>query len=297
MAPYADNGIFTELFVGANLSYILRDNGLFLPTEYKVLQSQGSVHFAKCMKMQYNGCLQLLYLTGEGRSLAALLPTLNADSFMTVAADLIQSILQVKTNGFLSCCNTDIRFDRIYVDPATLRVRLIYLPLPRHLYPDTHSFEQELRSSLLRAMSGSPLLATPRVEKFAGRLADDTLKLEELLTDKPEHAEGDGQVDRAGSLSIVAMNAPGRVELSITKDVYVIGKNSGSVDGVLSFNPAISRVHCKIEKKEGAYYVQDMGSANGTFLNKIRLAKGEACRLSDGDILCLANSDFQVKLR
>jgi len=35
-------------------------------------------------------------------------------------------------------------------------------------------------------------------------------------------------------------------------------------------------------------------SANGTYVNKIRLQPNKPCAINNGDIIRLANSDFQV---
>ncbi|KAG9049026.1 hypothetical protein FS837_011405 [Tulasnella sp. UAMH 9824] len=51
--------------------------------------------------------------------------------------------------------------------------------------------------------------------------------------------------------------------------------------------------HCQLELKiteEGAYHVtlRDLDSTNGTFLNGVRLARGQSARIYDGDIFSLA---------
>ena len=44
-----------------NFSYILNDNSLFLPTEYKILQNLEDNFFIKVMKMKFNGKIQSLW--------------------------------------------------------------------------------------------------------------------------------------------------------------------------------------------------------------------------------------------
>ena len=55
-----ENSLLQEIACGTNFAYVLSDNGMFLPTEYKVLQSQANSNFVKCMKMLSNGNLQIL---------------------------------------------------------------------------------------------------------------------------------------------------------------------------------------------------------------------------------------------
>lgn len=54
----------------------------------------------------------------------------------------------------------------------------------------------------------------------------------------------------------------------------------------------VSRVHALLLLRDGALWVQDMGSSNGTFLNGARLARG--ARLLHGDELSFDTKPFQV---
>ncbi|MGD8969083.1 MAG: FHA domain-containing protein [Anaerolineae bacterium] len=54
----------------------------------------------------------------------------------------------------------------------------------------------------------------------------------------------------------------------------------------------VSRRHCKIWQVEGVYFIEDLGSANGTFLNGKRLTPYLPHSLEDGDDLQLG----QVRL-
>lgn len=73
----------------------------------------------------------------------------------------------------------------------------------------------------------------------------------------------------------------------------MIGKKDTN-DGVISFNKMISRVHCKITVNGNQYWITDLQSANGTFVNHARLQPNQSTPLKNGDLVKLANSDFQV---
>lgn len=302
MNTLIEAGVLTEMVTGSNFSYVLSNNGAFLPTEYKVLQSQAEGCFVKCMKMLYNGKIQLFYLTQSLKSLSSLLSSLEAEGFLTVISNLLSDIIDVKHNGFLVCQNIDIAFDKIFVDPATYKVSLIYLPTSLRIYDNLADFENELRTSLIKLISGISAFATPRLMQFAADLADGTLSIEDLqnrikggsrINVSNEHMK---VTNVASNLRIVAMNAPMRVELVITKDEYVIGKKYELCDGVLEFNKMISRVHCKICKSGDKYTIMDLQSANGTYLNKMRLQPNQPVQIKNGDVVRLANSDFQVNI-
>lgn len=292
----------TEMVCGANFAYVLSDNSDFLSTEYKVLQSQRNSSFVRCMKMLYNGKVQLYYMVEKLKPLTALLPALDGDSFITVVSNLFASILDVQGNGFLSCQNIDISFGKIYVDAATYKVRLVYLPLSKRMYDDDASFENAIRAELVKLIAGVSALSCAKTMQLSADLSDGTLTLKDVYNrmkgqqgekETTEHAAG-GKSD--GTLRMIAMNVPSRIEIKVTKDGFVIGKKADRCDGVVSFNKMISRQHCRINQVGDGYTITDLDSANGTYVNRVRLQPNEPHPIKSGDIIRLANSDFQVSI-
>ncbi|MEE0930139.1 MAG: FHA domain-containing protein [Acutalibacteraceae bacterium] len=300
MNTLIENRLIGEMMCGANLAFVVNDNQTFLPTEYKVLQSQVDNCFVKCMKMHFNGKVQLYYLTNAYKSFDSIVTRLNEDSFMTIIANLFTNIIEVKNNGFLSCCNIDISFERIYIDPSTFKVSLVYLPLKIRIFDDYTTFENELRGNLIKLISSIPELSTNNIIQLSMLLSDGTLSIEDLLgklkgrTKEQVYQQKNMRQNLSVGMSMVALNAPMSVEIAITKDEFVIGKKGSAVDGVVSFNKMISRVHCKINKTGDQYTVTDLQSANGTYINKKRINPHQPYPINDGDIVRLANSDFQV---
>jgi pSer/pThr/pTyr-binding forkhead associated (FHA) protein len=97
------------------------------------------------------------------------------------------------------------------------------------------------------------------------------------------------------SITLCTVNAPHKVEIAINKSEFLIGSNPEMVDGVIEFNKAISRVHCKVTCIDNRYYICDMGSSNGTYLNGSRLQQGVTVPIEAGDRVFLANTEFVVK--
>ena len=306
MNTLLEKGIISEMSYDSNFAYILEDNTTFLSTEYKVLQSQLENNFVKCMKMHFNGKIQLLYLTGNLKPLSAMLKNLDGDSFLSIVRDLISDVLDVKHNGFLSCRNIDISFDRIYVDPSTYLVSLIYLPISYKMHDDVTSFESELRTKLIQLISSTPQIRDAKTTEFTNELASGKRTLEDLLkwlkpganvvAPKPSEPKPEKPAASKSKVRLVAVNAPVRVELDINKDRFIIGKDPSKVDGVVGFNKMISRVHCRIDKQGSKYTITDMHSANGTYLNRVKLAPDKPQYLNNGDIIRMANSDFQISI-
>ena len=302
MNSLTTNGKLTEMECGANFAVILKDNAFFLPTEYKVLQSQKDGCFVKCMRMLYNGKTELYYFAGELKSLSSLLSTIDAERFLTVLCKLLGAIINVQSNGFLTCRNIDASFERIYIDPNTYKVNLVYLPLKENLFDDDTAFENEIRTSLVKLIAGLAALSTPKMMQVSAGLQNGSLNMENLyakLSGKVapvQNGSGTQQGNSAASgcrLKFVAMNAPARFEIVVNKSVFMIGKKDTN-DGVITFNKMISRVHCKITSSRGQYWITDLQSSNGTFINHARLQPNQPYELKNGDIVRLANSDFQA---
>ncbi|RME74468.1 MAG: FHA domain-containing protein, partial [Planctomycetota bacterium] len=59
-------------------------------------------------------------------------------------------------------------------------------------------------------------------------------------------------------------------------------------------DPAVSSHHARIDFYQGRYFVSDLQSSNGTYLNNGRI---DQAPLNDGDILIVGQSKIQVVLR
>ena len=53
----------------------------------------------------------------------------------------------------------------------------------------------------------------------------------------------------------------------------------------------VSRVHADIRVEGDSYYIEDVGSSNGTYVNNIPLASGNRHKLRSGDRIALGKGD------
>ena len=59
-------------------------------------------------------------------------------------------------------------------------------------------------------------------------------------------------------------------------------------------DPAASRHHCSILLQGDEYVLRDMGSANGIFVNAVRIRD---CTLADGDLIRIGNTEMSFTLK
>ncbi|HAG71253.1 MAG TPA: hypothetical protein DCL66_03540 [Gammaproteobacteria bacterium] len=76
----------------------------------------------------------------------------------------------------------------------------------------------------------------------------------------------------------------------------VIGRSAADSDFVID-SPELSRSHVRLSEKDGILYLEDLGSANGTVLNGLKLKPAQLVALHNGDELELAVSIFAVEFQ
>lgn len=81
----------------------------------------------------------------------------------------------------------------------------------------------------------------------------------------------------------------------LCKSVTTIGKDSLHVDYCIRDNSAVSRIHAAFTVNDQGVYVEDKNSTNGTFINGVKLNANEAKILNKGDIIRIANEEFEYR--
>lgn len=85
-------------------------------------------------------------------------------------------------------------------------------------------------------------------------------------------------------------------KIMINKPVYRIGKERSYVDYFIADNTAISRSHANIIVRDGKYYIVDTNSTNHTYVNGQMIQSNMEVEIIHGDIIRLANEEFEFKL-
>jgi pSer/pThr/pTyr-binding forkhead associated (FHA) protein len=93
------------------------------------------------------------------------------------------------------------------------------------------------------------------------------------------HVQTNTLIELPLNLSVIHMGKPND---QIPPDIDVSGFPNSEI---------VSRVHADIRVEGDMYYVEDVGSSNGTYINHTPLPKGNRHRLRTGDRISLGKGD------
>jgi transcriptional regulator with PAS, ATPase and Fis domain len=82
------------------------------------------------------------------------------------------------------------------------------------------------------------------------------------------------QAEEIISEEVQLRDAEGKITL-IEDSTFNIGTDEGNQ--LVLRDPYVSRYHCRIYRKEDKYFIQDLNSTNGTWVNDVRVSAAEIC--------------------
>lgn len=90
-----------------------------------------------------------------------------------------------------------------------------------------------------------------------------------------------------------------RISRDGPSDEYMVAKNSVSIGSgasadIVIKDEGVSRLHARLTREGEMYFIKDMNSTNGTWVNEHRLSVYELCPVRSGDIIRLAQSRFEL---
>jgi hypothetical protein len=96
---------------------------------------------------------------------------------------------------------------------------------------------------------------------------------------------------KAEAKGLYIVNEDGDTE-KIDKDIYIIGRSS-KCDLVIN-SVKVSREHAIITRERGEFFIEDLGSANGTWYKGEKIEK---MKIRDGDEIFICDEKFKFVLR
>lgn len=90
---------------------------------------------------------------------------------------------------------------------------------------------------------------------------------------------------------LVGLDKEFGMEVPVQKFPFILGKMPDASDWVIR-GEGVSRMHAEFSRDGNQYYVKDLNSTNGTFLNGTRLEANETRELNIGDEVCIGRIPF-----
>lgn len=294
-----------------NTAYILDDEELFKISDYKRIKlEENQCDFVSCSQVKLNGKKKLLYFTNEYDSLAQVLPTLSSEKVVMLISDLIKTVISIKSQGYLKCERICLDASKVFVDKSKWTVKVIYFPAEIET-ENASNFDNAFSSEIIKLVDISNCLDDTNASKIRSAMSNGSFSLEEkyqviaslnkgnvypIKQEVEEYSENTLPITKLAkqpTLVFFSTNTAEDIRFEISKPEFVIGRKADVVDGYIGISNAIGRVHCKIVFNNG-YYLVDLESSNGTFINDKRLEPNVPTALNKGDLVRLAKSNFKV---
>lgn len=128
-------------------------------------------------------------------------------------------------------------------------------------------------------------------------------ELPEFQTDNPVFMPSEKQAFEDGMrLKIEVDNHDGAIEIDPTRQEVIMGRRDPvsrrkpdvDLEDFEGYRLGVSRKHAMIALRENILTLQDYGSANGTYLNGVRLPAHQSHKLHDGDVVRLGHLTMRV---
>ena len=198
-------------------------------------------------------------------------------------------------SAFLDRSYIDITNETFFYDRDEDTFRLPVIPVDNDdSIAGRENWDDAIRSFLIEMLSGAIFNESLLQFRYGLQNTDDVIKY--ISENAPFLICTEGGKNIAESeLEFEYSGEFGTFTFYICKDEFVIGKDS-DCDGVLSMNPAISRRHCMLKRTQGGWFVEDLGSSNGTYVGNVSIEQGNPVRVRNGETVRISDMEFTVHI-
>ena len=121
------------------------------------------------------------------------------------------------------------------------------------------------------------------IDNVKNRLLDDDFESDDtvILNDKIGY--------------LVEHNKTYKKRIEIDKDEFIIGRFKEVVDYNI-VNKTVGKIHSKIIKRGNKFYLIDLDSKNGTYINSSKLKPNIPCEIKDGSVIVFSNAKYTFEI-
>ncbi|MEB3102684.1 DUF6382 domain-containing protein [Ferviditalea candida] len=178
-----------------------------------------------------------------------------------------------------------------------LWLNLLYLFSKKYKIPLSIHIRRSVpaEASVVKVMPKSPVVVMPKIDGNISKHAIPAANPTTLLAIPDATVLLGSQRPSGLFCGKLEIRKGDRTEnMELTGECLTIGRNEQA--GYVDDTPGVSRVHCEIIRNGVQYFVKDLGSVNGSYLNGKKLVPYKEYPLKSGDVLRIVRTEYKFNL-
>ena len=242
-----------------------------------------------CQMVRWNERIQLCYFVDDMTPLSERKSTLSLDELSAICSDILLTLVSIENYPDLSAENVAWDMDSIYIDEDN-DVYLVCLPavLPIEAL-ESRIYVKRTYSLMDEIFEGVPggEMVIRQMEAARNKSFGDWHSLKDALSSR--FATEDDM------LTLRSVNTSEPFTFKIGHEEFHIGADPERCEGCILGAISVSPVHALIGWNDISYYLMDLGSREGTYLNDIRILPHTQVPFGKGSIIKFAECTFTVE--
>lgn len=269
--------------------FLINSENLLNKDALRILRVEKAEDLIPCKWIRFNEKIKLVYFEEGYSTLSTVLRNMTLDQLCEIGISLLKLIIRLENCDELTPENLTLDTESMYIGEDD-HVRCIYVPVE---LPDESLFNPIYKKriyAILEEMCETVKEGADIWRRIEYERANDPGNWSSLLgiLDDP-YAETNNLIYLKG------INTPGELVFQVGQEDFVIGSDKNQVDGFIDAETLVSPVHARIIWDENGFYVMDMDSVNGTYVNDQRIDPMTKVKIGFGGILRFADYTFSVE--
>lgn len=269
--------------------FLINSENLLNKESLRFLKTDQAADLIPCKWIRFNEKIKLVYFEEGYSSLTSVLRTLTVEQLCDIGIALLKLIIRLENCDELTPENLTLDADSIYIGEDN-SVHCIYVPVELPGESLANPIYAKRIYALLEDMcetvsEGADLWRRIKYEKVNNYGSWKNIL---GILDDP-YAETNNLIYLKG------INTPGEVVFQIGQEEFLIGSDRNQVDGFIDAEPQVSPLHARILWDENGFYVMDLDTAGGTFVDDQKIDPMTKVKIGFGSVVRFAEYTFSVE--
>lgn len=270
--------------------YLLNSKDMMDPVWLKKINCGRYGFLFPCRWIRFNQKVKLAFFPDGYTAIGTLKKDMDLDGACEAGKLFLDAVTEAQSHNEFAPDNFVLDLDSIYLSDDKTHVKLIYLPVVVREAPDDQEIfirrVYAVLTELLDGIEGGDTMIR-QIEYQMDRQMGDFASLKETL-DKRIPVED-------SSIILRSQDAEQEIVFEITHEIFRIGNDPEAADGVVSQEEGVGPVHAEIGWNDISFYVKDLGSEAGTYVNDTRIVPDTQVPIGKGSIIRFGNVAFRVE--